>query len=94
MNAVPPPIQEPWKLDQQGRLISPAWVLWLRSLSDSGSVADLFSDNLPLQSTESTSTIQPETASSESATQIEMLPPQSSTTLTSDDALLFCWLNY
>ena len=32
----PPPIQEAWKVDQRGRLISPAWILWLQSLGGTG----------------------------------------------------------
>ena len=30
---IPPPIQEPWKLDQLGRLTSTAWILWLQSIA-------------------------------------------------------------
>lgn len=29
----PPPIQEPWKIDERGRLVSTAWILWLQEIS-------------------------------------------------------------
>ena len=30
-----PPIREPWKLDQTGKLVSMPWILWLQQLSTS-----------------------------------------------------------
>lgn len=30
----PPPIQETWKVDTNGKLTSPAWINWLQSVSD------------------------------------------------------------
>lgn len=29
----PPPIQEPWKIDERGRLVSTPWILWLQEVS-------------------------------------------------------------
>ena len=29
----PPPIQEPWRVDERGRLVSTPWILWLQELS-------------------------------------------------------------
>lgn len=47
----PPPIQEPWRLDAQGRLASPAWVLWFQDLISSQQLLDQFDSGLMLQST-------------------------------------------
>ena len=51
----PPPIQEPWKLDSFGRLVSHAWVLWLQEFSNSSNIDDLFVDTSSSQSTVSIS---------------------------------------
>ena len=29
----PPPIQEAWKIDERGRLVSTPWILWLQEIS-------------------------------------------------------------
>jgi len=47
----PPPIQVPFTIDQQGRLISPAWITWLQNLANLGQAEDVFSGVLTLQST-------------------------------------------
>lgn len=93
MTIKPPPIREPWKLDQTGRLVSPAWVLWLQDLVNAAQAEDMFSDSLTLQTTISSSSEDPQ-ASSESSTEIQMLQPQSTSSIISDDALLFSWLSF
>jgi hypothetical protein len=35
MSSAPAPIQESWRMDQQGRLVSPIWIQWFQNLSGS-----------------------------------------------------------
>lgn len=56
---VQPPLQEPFRLDQMGRLTSPTWVAWLQNLVNTTNIDELFSNSLTFQSTDSSvSTVQ------------------------------------
>lgn len=89
----PPPIQEPWRLDQNGKLFSSAWVLWLQDLVNSAQMDELFTGSLLSQSTNMLST---ETSSTNDdlEQQINAITSQSATSIEYDDALMFSWLSF
>jgi len=90
----PPPIQEPWKLDQFGRLRSPAWVLWLQGLVDSSSLNSLFSQELNFQSTQPISTSISSTSQDDIELISELFTEPSSTTINSNDSEMLVWMSF
>lgn len=88
----PPPIQEPWIVDQMGRLASPAWVLWLQDLANMSQLEDEFSNTLGFQTIGDADTdlISPDDLD----VKLSMEVPGSSDTYDSvDDAFIFTMMN-
>lgn len=55
----PPPIREPWALDEKGKLVSIPWILWLQQLANFGPVDDVFSGVFTIVSTAEASSLRP-----------------------------------
>ena len=73
----PPPIQESWKLDQAGRLSSPAWIIWLQGLVNGDEAESLFSSSLTLQSTGDYSSRKVPAAADDTENQFSMIRDES-----------------
>lgn len=80
----PPPFQEPWTTDKFGRLLSPAWKLWLQTVATNTQVAESVSDLFTLQSAQSTQVL-PTGSEDDVAVQFELSTPAPATTLMEDD---------
>lgn len=103
----PPPIQEAWRTDQSGRLISPAWIVWLQGLMSADTVQSIISNeyiqNIIVQEYSNavdTSTIT--YSSSIDYNPIDELKlhvyslnePIGVTSTASDDSQLFAWMSF
>lgn len=99
MSTSSPPIREPWRLDDTGKLVSLPWILWLQRVAEGGQAEDLFSDALALVSTaEGTTQSVQGTTQSPSSSEVELAAitaytPSSSSVL-SNDAEMMAWMSF
>jgi hypothetical protein len=91
-----PPIRDPWKLDENGKLVSLPWLLWLQRIADADSGVSPFSESLAILSTVEASTQSPlpPTPASDVDTAGLIAYTPSSSSISIDVAELLSWMSF